>query len=201
MQGELTHPAHDRQSAKAMADAELVIRARDDRAAFGPLYDRYFGPIFRFCFYRVGDWQEAEDSAADIFINALASLERFRDGDRPDGFRCWLFVIARNTVANRRRNRRHDAPLEAAECIADVAPTPEETALVNDQHQFVLKLLAQLKPDQRDLLELRLAGLNDAEIARVLGRNHDAVRKEQSRAILQLRGMVNAREERGPRHE
>ena len=36
----------------------------------------------------------------------------------------------------------------------------------------------------------RLVGLNDAQIARVLGRSHDAVRKEQSRSIKALRSFV-----------
>jgi len=51
----------------------------------------------------------------------------------------------------------------------------------------MLRLLDQLKPAQRDLLQLRLAGLRNAEIARILGRSHDAVRKEQSRIIQALR--------------
>jgi RNA polymerase sigma-70 factor, ECF subfamily len=191
MRGEMTHPATDQKPVVALADAVLVARARGDRTAFAPLYDRYFNPVFRFCFYRVGDWQEAEDAAADVFANVLASLARFREGDRPDGFRCWLFTIARNVVANRRRGRRFDAPLDAAEFVADAAPTPEESALVDDDHRLVRTLLARLNPDQRDLLELRLAGLNDAEIARVLGRSHDAVRKEQSRAIQRLRSLVH----------
>ena len=178
----------------AESDAALVARARHDRAAFAPLYGRYFDPVFRFCFYRLGDWQEAEDAAGDIFARVLASLDRFRSHDREDGFRPWLFTIARHVVANRHRDRaRHPArPLEAAGSLLDQTPTPEEIATAADDHRFLHALLARLKPDQRDLLELRLAGLNDAQIARVLGRSHDAIRKEQSRTIGALR--VIARE-------
>jgi DNA-directed RNA polymerase specialized sigma24 family protein len=59
-----------------------------------------------------------------------------------------------------------------------------------DGHLQTLALLACLKPDQRDLLELRLAGLKNAEIARILGRTHDAVRKEQSRIVHILRAIA-----------
>ncbi len=183
-------PVTDRRPDATLADAALVARARDDRAAFAPLYDRYFNAVFRFCFYRVGDWQEAEDAAGDIFANVLANLVRFRDDDRADGFRCWLFTIARHVVANRHRARHLDQPLAAAAFIADLSPNPEESALATDDHRFLIALMAQLKPDQRDLLELRLVGLNDAEIARVLGRSHDAVRQEQSRTIKALRSLV-----------
>jgi RNA polymerase sigma-70 factor (ECF subfamily) len=176
----------------AVSDAALLAHARHDRAAFAPLYDRYFDPIFRFCFYRLGDWQEAEDAAADVFAKALGGLGRVRIDDREDGFRCWLFTIARHVVANRRRaHARHpEQSLDTTHSLLDATPTPEEIALAADDHRFLHALLAQLKPDQRDLLELRLAGLNDAQIARVLGRSHDAVRKEQSRTIRTLRGLV-----------
>ncbi len=190
MRGRTPQPGAEAHITPVLTDAALVARAQADRRAFAPLYDRYFGPVFRFCFYRAGDWQEAEDAASDIFANVLANLARFRDDGRAEGFRCWLFTIARHVVANRHRARHLDEPLAAAVFVADLAPTPEESALAADDHRFVLALLAQLKPDQRDLLELRLAGLNDAEIARVLGRSHDAVRQEQSRTIKTLRSLA-----------
>lgn len=176
----------------AVSDAVLLTRARHDRTDFAPLYDRYFGPIFRFCFYRLGDWQEAEDAAGDIFANALASLDRVRTTDLEDGFRCWLFTIARHVVANRHRERtrRPASSLDLTAELLDRTSGPEEIALAADDHRYLHALLGRLKPDQRDLLELRLSGLNDAQIARVLGRSHDAIRKEQSRTIRTLRGLV-----------
>jgi RNA polymerase sigma-70 factor (ECF subfamily) len=179
-------------SASTISDALLVLRAQDSHAAFAPLYDRYFDDIFRFCYYRLGDWQEAEDATGDIFANALAGLKHYRAGDLPGSFRSWLFAIARNAIADRYRNnsRRHSDSLDLADGILDDAPTPEEAAMEADNHQRVLRLLARLKPAQRDLLQLRLAGLRNAEIARILGRSHDAVRKEQSRIVQELRLMV-----------
>jgi len=184
-------------------DAVLIAHAQHDRRAFEPLYHRYFDAIFRFCYYRLGDWQEAEDAAGDVFANAIANLARFRSDEREDGFRCWLFTIARNVVSNRRRDHaRHPwQPLDAAESILDEAASPEETAIAADDHRTLLALLAQLKPDQRDLLELRLVGLNDAQIARILGRSHDAVRKEQSRTISTLRSLVHSSPEYGVPHD
>ena len=76
--------------------------------------------------------------------------------------------------------------------MADAAPSPEELALAADDHRLMHDLLSRLKTEQRELLELRLAGLTDAEIARVLGRSHDAVRKAQSRAIGILRGFLGS---------
>jgi RNA polymerase sigma-70 factor (ECF subfamily) len=176
----------------AASDVVLVAQAQRDRRAFASLFDRYWDPIFRFCYYRVGDWQEAEDAASQVFTNALAGLARFRPEEREDAFRCWLFAIARHVVANARRYRaRHpDRPLEAAHGLAAQDPSPEELAFQADDHRLVRALLERLKPEQCELLELRLAGLTDAEIARVLGRSHDAVRKAQSRTVHALRALL-----------
>src|SRR5688500_16865044 len=92
----------------ASSDAVLVFHAQQDNDAFAPLYDRYFDSIFRFCFYRLGDWQEAEDAASDIFVRALANVARFRTDDEEQGFRSWLFTIARHVVTDcRRYHGRH----------------------------------------------------------------------------------------------
>jgi len=189
MRSTAPHEVLEDRSASAIPDALLVLDAQDDRAAFGALYDRYFDDIFRFCYYRLGNWQEAEDAAGDIFANALAGLSRYRSGDLPGSFRSWLFAIARNGVSDRHRiSFRHPSDsLDAAAEILDGAPTPEEAARESDNREYMLRLLAQLKPAQRDLLQLRLAGLRNAEIARILGRSHDAVRKEQSRIVQTLR--------------
>ncbi len=72
--------------------------------------------------------------------------------------------------------------------------------MADADHRLVLALLAQLNPDQRDLLQLRLVGLNDKEIASVLNRSHDAIRKEQSRTIKTLRGLVAQNPEWGVSH-
>jgi RNA polymerase sigma-70 factor, ECF subfamily len=185
-----------------LPDAILVARAQHDRRAVEPLYHRYFDAVFRFCFYRLGDWQDAEDATGDIFAKVIANLERFREDGREDAFRCWLFTIARNVVSNRRRDQvRHPiASLDGADQLHDDAPTPEEAALAADDHSIVRALLARLSPSQRDLLELRLIGLNDKEIARVLDRSHDAVRKEQSRTIRALRDFLAQNPEWGGSH-
>jgi RNA polymerase sigma-70 factor (ECF subfamily) len=185
-----------------LPDAVLVAHAPHDRLAFEPLYHRYFDAVFRFCFYRLGDWQDAEDASGDIFANAIVNLARFQQDGREDGFRCWLFTIARNVVSNRRRDRaRHPAQsLNGADLLYDDAPTPEEKVVATDDHHLLLALLARLSPSQRDLLELRLIGLNDKEIARVLDRSHDAVRKEQSRTIRALRDFVSQNPELGGSH-
>lgn len=176
------------------ADAALVARARRDRQAFTPLYERYFDAVYRYCYHRLGSWEEAEDAASLIFTNALAALPRFRDGTgAPSGsFRSWIFAIAHNAIGNSYRTQKASLDLATAAEVADQGPSPEELVLAAENAHAVRTLLAHLPPDQRLLLELRLAGLNDAEIAEVVGMSHGAVRVAQHRAMVRLRAFLVA---------
>jgi RNA polymerase sigma-70 factor (ECF subfamily) len=158
-----------------------------DPAEFARLYDVYADPVLNYCYYRLGDWSDAEDAAQQVFAQAFAAWPRFQ----PDAgsVRSWLFTIAHHEVADRwrRRSRRPTLPLDAVGERADAGPTPEELAIAADHQGRVRALLLDLSDDQRRVIELRLAGLSDGEIGRILGRSPGAVRAVQARGVQRLR--------------
>lgn len=178
-------------------DRAIVARARHDPRAFAPLYDRYLDPIYRYCYRRLGTREAAEDATSAIFARALAALPSYRDGS----FRAWLFVIAHNIVIDTHRRRRPEQPLADAYEPVDREPTPEEAALASDARRSVRALLAVLPNDQRRVLELRMAGLTGAEIARVLNRSVAAVKMLQLRAMTRLRAELGIAQTKEQSHE
>jgi RNA polymerase sigma-70 factor (ECF subfamily) len=184
--GPSDRPAGERNPDDDLDDASLVTLAKEDRRAFAPLYRRYVDPVYRYCDRCLGDAEAAEDATSLIFAKALAALPTCR----PATFRSWLFAIAHNAITDAYRGRSPTRSLDAAERVADESPSPEARILAEDDALTLRSLLARLPPDQRDLLELRLAGLTDAEIARALGRSHGAVRRSQYRAIARLRVLI-----------
>ena len=182
------------------AEALIIARAQRDPAAFAPLYETYFDAVLRYCYHRLGTWEAAEDAASLVFTNALAALPRFRANERDGSFRAWLFAIAHNVVANQHRHRgRHVVTvLSEAREVADASPSPEDVAVAAEARQSVHDVLAHLTDDQRRVVELRLAGLTDSEIARALGRKHGAVRAAQYRAALRLRALLGPRDQESP---
>lgn len=180
-------------------EADLVERARRDRHAFAPLYHRYVAPVYGYCYHRLGSREAAEDATSLIFAKALISLP----AQRGSSFRGWLFGIAHHVIADALRARRLDESLDAATAIVDASLSPEALALVDEDQRRLHQLLAQLPPDQRHIVELRLVGLTSAEIARALGRTRGAIDVAYHRALVRLRTLVGGaaaaqEEHRGP---
>lgn len=164
-------------------EATEVARAKRDRQAFAPLYIRYFDRVYAYCYRRVGTAEEAADATSVVFARAMAALPSCREA----AFRSWLFAIAHNVLADEYRTRRLHRPLDDALELADRRPSPEEEAISEEARAIVTRLLAELPPDQRHVLELRLAGLSSKEIGDVLGKQANAVDQAQFRAMTRLR--------------
>jgi RNA polymerase sigma-70 factor (ECF subfamily) len=172
-------------------DRRLVEAAQADPARFEALYRKYLAQVYSFAYYELRDHHEAEDATERTFLSALANLGRFEERARPtDGagastFRVWLFQIARNAVAQRRRGRRRhpEAPLEAAANVAD--PSDVELAVVRrDDVGAAGRALARLPGDRRRALILRFVDeMTTQEIAGILGRSEGAVRVLIHRAL------------------
>ena len=83
-------------------DSDLVLAARQDLAAFEPLYRRYADRVYRYCLRRLDEPDRAADATSAIFIKAMQSI----DHCQPESFRSWLFSIAHNTTIDARRTTR-----------------------------------------------------------------------------------------------
>jgi RNA polymerase sigma-70 factor (ECF subfamily) len=169
-------------------DVALVAAARSDPRRFEPLFLRYWEPVVRYCVFRLDSRDDAEDAASQIFVDAYAGLHRFQDRGAEGSFRGWLFTIAHHEIANRQRYRiRHPSgPLEEAHDVIDPNATFDQAVSADDVAR-VRRLVRELPERLRDVMELRLAGMTDREIAEVLGISGAAVRQAQSRAVARLR--------------
>ena len=171
---------------KPLDEPTQVALAQRDPRAFAPLYETYADEVYRYCYRRLGDADAAADATSVVFTRALAALPRYRDRS----FRSWLFTIAHNTVIDGWRTTRLEARLEAGAGRADPGPSPEEAALSAEAGWQVRALLGRLPDDQRHVIELRLAGLTNQEIADTLGRSVAATKMLQVRALTRLRTLL-----------
>jgi RNA polymerase sigma-70 factor, ECF subfamily len=169
-------------------DARDVIAAKADPRAFAPLYDRYADLVYRYCYRRLGHPEAAADATGQVFAKALAGLPGYRDD--ASSFRSWLFAIAHNELVDVTRARRWMTTLDAVSGMAAADPSPEDQLLAAEAGHTIRGMLDQLTPDQRQVMELRLAGLTGPEIAASVGRSLGSVKIAQVRAFARLRAAL-----------
>ncbi len=181
-------------------DRSLVDAARNDPARFDALYRKYLAQVYNFAVYELGDHHEAEDATERTFMSALAGLRGFEERARPeDGpeastFRIWLFQIARNVVAERRRGRRRrpEAPLELASAAPDPADV-EGTVMRREMATAAWRAVDRLTGDRRRAVGLRFVHeMTTAEIASILGRSEGAVRVLIHRGLRRVAGELGS---------
>ena len=165
----------------------LVAAAVDNPAAFGRLYNNYVQPIYRYILSRVGSAHEAEDITSQTFMAAYESLRRYRERGQ---FSAWLFRIARSKLNDHFRRATREVALEAAGHILEREDALG--ALIRaEELSKIRSLIKRLTEEEQDLLRLRyVAELAFVEIAELLGKREDAVKKSVYRLLARLKSQL-----------
>ncbi len=171
------------------SDFDLVVRAQQDTRVFALLYARYLDKVHQYCYRRLESREAAEDATSQIFLQSLAALPRYSPGKGT--FRSWLFTIAHNVVIDQYRAKHPIGSLNDEMVIFDRTASPEDQAVAADEGRALRLAIAQLPERQRQVVELRLAGLNGPEIGQVLGCKPRTVDVAQFRAVAKLRVLMN----------
>jgi RNA polymerase sigma-70 factor (ECF subfamily) len=147
-------------------------------AMFAELSPRVFAYVRRHC-----DPTTAQDVVSDTFLVAWR-----RWSEVPEAALPWLFVVARNTIANRQRHDQRQYRL--AEAVASFEQLvghslPADTNLI--ERETVLAALSDLTDLEREaLLLVAWDGLSNRDAARVCGCSVRAFEVRLSRARARL---------------
>jgi RNA polymerase sigma-70 factor (ECF subfamily) len=169
-------------------DVALVRAARENRAAFGLLYERYVDRIYAYLRARTGNPEDAADLTQQVFLQALEALPRYRVGQAP--FAAWLFRIARNAAINAHRRRPHVVAWDLVpEALQPVVEDDLAAGLIQRERVARLRtLFGALDAGARELLVLRFtARLTMAEVAAVIGVSEGAAKMRLIRALRSLK--------------
>ena len=165
----------------------LIAAAQKNPAAFSRLYDCYVQPVYRYILSRVGTVHEAEDITSQTFMSAYESLGRYRERGQ---FSAWLFRIARSKMNDHFRRSRREVGFEAAGEILE-----REDALGvlirAEELSRIRFIISHLNEEEQELIRLRyVADLSFVEIAELLGKREDAVKKSLYRLLARLKGQM-----------
>jgi RNA polymerase sigma-70 factor (ECF subfamily) len=169
------------------SDEELVERAKQDRAAFGELYDRYRQRIYRFVSSRVDGQAAAEDLTEEVFFKALQHIRSYRDVG--GSFSPWLYRIASNAITDHyRRSRRRPEPLEAVRDEVDPTDAVLDLVIKRERRRRAWQAIDRLPRQQRAAMILKFsADLSPDEVGRRLRKSPAAAKLLVHRAVRRLR--------------
>ena len=150
------------------------------------LYEEYYDKIARYVFVHIGNREESEDIAGEVFLKALKSLKSYRERGIP--MHGWLFRIAHNLTVDyiRRMDKRRTVPIDSAALPAN--DNPADTAEKNTELERVTEAMKELTSEQKEVITLRFfGGFTSKEVGEILGKGDGAVREMQRAAIQKLR--------------
>ncbi len=167
------------QAALNILDGADVRRAlAGDQSAFAALYDRYFNRVYDFLARMLRNPSDAADVTQETFIQAMTALAGLK---KPEGFKSWLFTIARNQALNRlERGKRvlampttitddgEELTLDFVD--EDRAADPSLPVLDRELASLVWEAAQGLDEKSYAILDLHVRqGLDSGELAEALG--------------------------------
>ena len=164
-----------------ISDSLLVERLRQgDVTSFETLFYRHYDRVYGLLFRLLGNRAEAEDTAQEVFLQLY---QQSPQGQREHNISAWLYRVAMNrgynAIRGRQRRWQRNTILVPDESEQE---TPPEAAARREEQRQVRASLAQLKPQQAQLLLLRQMGLSYDELAAACDIAPSSVGKLLSRA-------------------
>jgi RNA polymerase sigma factor (sigma-70 family) len=176
-------------SAGVSATTAPVAEAPPAGDDFDALYRATVDDLYAYVATLVRDRGAAEDVVAAAFERAYRRLRSY--DPRRGSARQWLFGIARNVALDELRRRRRVATLAAEP--GDASAASDDAAADPVRRATVRAALAGLDPRDREVVALKFfAGLDNAEIAGVLGISPSNAGTRLHRAVQRLREACHA---------
>ena len=170
----------------------LALVRAGDRSALERLFARHLRPLQRWASGRLPAWArqltDTDDLVQDALVQTFKRIEEFE----PRGVGA-LQAYLRQAVLNRvrdelRRKGRQPGLASLDDVEIESNHSPLEQAIGREGIERYERALAQLQPDQRELIIARMEmGYTYEELADMLGKpTADAARKAAQRALVKL---------------
>jgi len=165
------------------------LQALDEQVLIS-IHNRYYPDVYRYAQYRLGDPSNAEDIASEVFVRLIEALKSGK-GPRTT-VRGWLMGTTANLINDYYRKTYAHADETLSEEIHAEGGNPAFLTEQDERAQAVRKALAQLTFEQQHVLTLRFGNdFSVEETAAILGKNANAVKALQFRAISSLRRLIS----------
>jgi len=182
-------------------DVELIKAFQaGKKTAFDELVLKHKDKVFNLCYWFVGDYQDANDLAQDVFFKAFKALKKFRF---ESAFSTWIYRIAVNTCKNRLKSFQYRLKKKFVHLdntaagsnpgveIADESSSPEIELGKKERMRLIKAAINSLPPNKKAVVVLRdIEGLSYEKISTITEFNLGTVKSKLARARQDLREML-----------
>lgn len=170
------------------SEKNLIKKAkRGSRAAFGKLIEQIQDQILYLVYDHLGNYEEAQDVAQDIFVNAFEKIKNF---DEKANFKTWIYKISINKCIDHLRKRKvmQNAHTKIESERLNFNIRPSENDLWDDEF---LKALNTLSENQNSALILKyFQNKTTKEISEIMECDINTVRIHLHRGIQKLKNQL-----------
>ncbi len=140
-------------SAEAETDDNLIVRiAAQDQAAAQILVQKHLDFVLRVCQQKLGDRQQAEDAAQEVFLAVWRKASTWQPGRAK--VTTWLYRIATNKSIDILRKHRAADDIDDFDQLSGDEPEADHVLSVADDRRLLAAALARLSQPQRRAVEL-----------------------------------------------
>ena len=131
-----------------------------------------------------GDREQCRDLFQDVSLRLWQHFSELHSGAQPHEQKAWVEWQTRHVLHHAGRRQRPKP-------IGELPDQPDNDAYVNIEIRTLINdLLTQLQPDERQLLQMRMAGYSANEIADKMGLSRDAVYQRMHRTLMKARKVL-----------
>jgi RNA polymerase sigma factor (sigma-70 family) len=168
---------------------ELVqMLKRQESAAFTYLYDNYSHSLYAIVLNIVTDREIANDVLQETFVKIWRQITTYDEGK--GRLYTWMLNVARNSSIDKLRSKGFRQEKQNQELSENVYEQTVDAGL-NIDKLGLRKLVHQLKPDQKELIELAyFQGYTQDEMSQILTIPLGTVKTRMRAALIELRKMM-----------
>lgn len=179
-----------------MTEKELIRGVIDgEREALSRLVEDNRHKVIKTAYYYLGNMEDAEDLAQDIFLEVVTSMEKFRQNA---SLSTWIYRITVNRSLNALKKKKRRGVFVWLESIAGMNTNnaeqpgginqPEQAIAAEENRKLLKEAVGALPKNQRTAFILcRYEELPNREIAEIMGLSLSSVEALLHRAKINLR--------------
>jgi len=174
-----------------MSPSVLTRIAAGDADAVGDCMDQFGALVWSLARRWSRTTADAEDATQEIFLDIWRSAGRFDESQGSD--KVFVAMIARRRLIDRLRKISAEPRMVPAELLDTVVwQEPGDSAQTAVDAAHAARVVAELRPEQRQVLELGLLhGLSQSQIAERLGMPLGTVKSFMRRGLIKVREYLN----------